>query len=90
MNKITAWIRELEKLKETLSYRSKMKYVLSAVRHLKHHPELTEKYLKCKDTHEAYLKFQKTVLSALTKKMESQLPTKTKTDVPKQQKKIQK
>uniref|UniRef100_A0A0N5C2P8 Uncharacterized protein n=1 Tax=Strongyloides papillosus TaxID=174720 RepID=A0A0N5C2P8_STREA len=59
MNKITAWIRELEKLKETLSYRSKIKYVLSAVRHLKHHPELTEKYLECEDTHEAYLKFQK-------------------------------
>uniref|UniRef100_A0A0N5C6R7 RNA-directed DNA polymerase n=1 Tax=Strongyloides papillosus TaxID=174720 RepID=A0A0N5C6R7_STREA len=85
MNKITAWIRELEKLKETLSYRSKMKYVLSAVRHLKRHPELTEKYLESEDTHEAYLKFQKTVLSALTKEMESQLPTKTKTDVPKQQ-----
>uniref|UniRef100_A0A0K0FRL6 Peptidase A2 domain-containing protein n=1 Tax=Strongyloides venezuelensis TaxID=75913 RepID=A0A0K0FRL6_STRVS len=53
MNKITAEILELEKLKETLSYKSKMKYLLSAVRHLKRHPELTKKYLESEDTHES-------------------------------------
>uniref|UniRef100_A0A0N5C931 Uncharacterized protein n=1 Tax=Strongyloides papillosus TaxID=174720 RepID=A0A0N5C931_STREA len=89
INKIAAWIRELEKLKEKpLSYKSKMKYILLAVRHLERYQELTEKYIEAEDTYEAYLKFQKMVLSALTKEMEAQLRTQTKTEAQKQREKL--
>uniref|UniRef100_A0A0K0EYG4 Uncharacterized protein n=1 Tax=Strongyloides venezuelensis TaxID=75913 RepID=A0A0K0EYG4_STRVS len=85
INKITAWIRELEKLKKkSIPYKSKMKYILLAVRHLKRHSELTEKYLEAENTYEGYLKFQKIVLSALIKEMDSELCIHTKAEAPKQ------